>query len=308
MKKNGVLNKNFLGNDIFRSNFSSNNFLSRNFLGCECDLRSSDLVIFGAPFDGTTTFRPGARFAPAQMRVESIGIETYSPYFDVDLLDFNIHDAGDLDLPFGEKEKVMDIIGQTAGNIFLLDKVPLMIGGEHLVSLPVIKEACKKFSELNMIHFDAHTDLREDYLGEPLSHSTVIKRVWETLGDSKIWQFGIRSGTREEFYWARKGHTYLNMHNFKGLQEAVSNIGKKPVYLSIDLDVLDPSILPGTGTPEAGGVSFLDLIEALKEVSKLNIIGADIVELSPHYDHSAVSTAVACKVLRELAITVLLPT
>ena len=290
-------------NNLNKNMFSDNSiFLNRNFLGCEANFLDANIIIFGAPFDGTTTFRPGARFAPSQMRMESIGIETYSPYFDIDLTDFNIHDAGDLDLPFGEKEKVLDIIGHTVHDIFKLGKKPLMIGGEHLISLPAINEAYKKYPDLNVIHFDAHTDLREDYLGEPLSHSTVIRRVWDFLGDNRIWQFGIRSGTREEFYWAKEGHTYLNPHNFGNLKYIVSNIASKPVYLTLDLDVLDPSIFPGTGTPEAGGVSFRGLIEALKDVSILNIIGADIVELSPHYDHSGVSTAVACKVLRELAM------
>jgi agmatinase len=177
-----------------------------------------------------------------------------------------------------------------------------MIGGEHLVSLPAIKQAAKKYPNLNVIHFDAHTDLREDYLGQALSHSSVIRRVWDILGDKHIWQYGIRSGTREEFYWAKEGHTSMCLHNFDTLDKDINDIGDLPVYLTIDLDVLDPSIFPGTGTPEAGGVSFLELVGALKAVSKLNIIGADIVELSPHYDHSGSSTAVACKVLREVVL------
>lgn len=278
------------------------NTLSTNFLGCESDFSSSELVIFGAPFDGTTTFRPGTRFAPSVMRLDSIGLETYSPYFDADITDYSINDYGDLDLPFGSPVKALDIISETAGYIFNSGKKPLMIGGEHLVSLPVIEQAAKIYKNLSVIHFDAHTDLREDYLGEPLSHSSVVRRAWDILGDGHIWQFGIRSGTREEFYWAKEGHTSMCLHNFDTLSNAVSELSSCPVYLTIDLDVLDPSVFPGTGTPEAGGVSFLDLIHALKAVSKLNIIGADIVELSPHYDHSGSSTAVACKILREVIL------
>jgi len=295
-----VNDNNFKYNSWGNGKKKENIFLNRSFLGCEASLADAEIVLFGAPFDGTVTFRPGARFAPSQMRLESVGLETYSPYFDMDLSDLNVHDAGDLELPFGEKEKALNIISCTVENIFNLDKKPLMIGGEHLVSLPAIKEAYKKYPDIAVIHFDAHTDLRDDYLEEPLSHSTVIKRVWDLLGDNRIWQFGIRSGTKEEFYWARKGHTYMTLHSFNGLKDAVSSLASKPVYLTIDLDVLDPSIFPGTGTPEAGGVSFHELIDALKTVSILNIIGADIVELSPHYDFSGISTAVACKVLREL--------
>jgi agmatinase len=278
------------------------NTLSTNFLGCDCNFETSEIVIFGAPYDGTTTFRPGTRFAPSAMRLDSIGIETYSPYFDADITDYLINDYGDLDLPFGSPIKALDMISETSQYIFDSEKKPIMIGGEHLVSLPAIKQAAKKYPNLNVIHFDAHTDLREDYLGEALSHSSVIRRVWDLLGDKRIWQYGIRSGTREEFYWAKNGHTSMCLHNFGTLDNIINEIGDLPVYLTIDLDVLDPSIFPGTGTPEAGGVSFLELVGALKTVSKLNIIGADIVELSPHYDHSGSSTAVACKVLREVVL------
>ncbi len=280
----------------------NNNVLSTKFLGCDSDFSSAEIVIFGAPYDGTTTFRPGTRFAPSAMRIDSIGIETYSPYFDADITDFTVNDFGDLDLPFGSPKKALSMISETAEYIFSNNKKPLMIGGEHLVSLPAIQQAVQKYPGLKIIHFDAHTDLRQDYLGEALSHSSVIRRVWDILGDNSIWQFGIRSGTREEFYWSREGHTSMCLHNFDTLGTAVEEIGGSPVYLTIDLDVLDPSNFPGTGTPEAGGVSFAQLIAALKTVSKLNIIGADIVELSPHYDHSGASTALACKVLREVLL------
>lgn len=280
----------------------NNNTLSTKFLGCDSDFSSAEIIIFGAPYDGTTTFRPGTRFAPSAMRMDSIGIETYSPYFDADITDFTVNDFGDLDLPFGSPPKALCMISETAEFIFSSNKKPLMIGGEHLVSLPAIEQAAKKYPGLKIIHFDAHTDLREDYLGETLSHSSVIRRAWDILGDNRIWQFGIRSGTREEFYWSKEGHTSMCLHNFDTLRTAVREIGDSPVYLTIDLDVLDPSNFPGTGTPEAGGVSFTELIAALKTVSKLNIIGADIVELSPHYDHSGASTALACKVLREVLL------
>lgn len=282
------------------------NFLPKSFLGCESNFDDAKIVIFGAPFDGTTTFRPGTRFAPQVMRLESIGLETYSPYFDLDIEDYKINDSGDLDLPFGCTTSALDIIQQQAKVIFNTDKKSLMIGGEHLVSLPVIKEAFKKYPDLHIIHFDAHTDLRQQYLGQELSHSSVFRRVWDFIGDNKIYQFGIRSGTKEEFYWAKEGHVYINKFNFDTLNQIVEKLKDKPIYFSIDLDVLDPSIMCGTGTTEAGGVSFNELINAIKEVSKLNIIGADIVELSPHYDNSGVSTAVACKVVREILCAMLI--
>lgn len=276
--------------------------LPRAFLGCDADYERSRIVLFGAPFDGTATFRPGSRFAPAAMRADSWGLETYSPYQDFLLEDCSLHDAGDLDLPFGNTKRALDQIGGFIGALLKDGKKPLMIGGEHLVTLPAVEAVFKKYPDLCLLHFDAHTDLRDEYLGEMLSHASVIRRSWELLGDGRIWQLGIRSGTREEFDWADAGHTSLHKYDFSGLIEALEAIGKRPVYVTVDLDVLDPSVLPGTGTPEPGGVDFKELLWAILRLRGLNIAGADIVELSPHYDASGASTAAACKALRELAI------
>lgn len=274
-----------------------------NFIGFDAEYEESDIVVFGSPFDGTTSFRPGTRFASEIMRIESYGLETYSPYQDKDLEDYKIYDGGDLEFPFGNTKKVLDIIEKYMKKIVNDDKIPLMIGGEHLVTFPAIKAVHNKYKDLYIIHFDAHADLREDYLGEKLSHATVMRRVWDLVGDNKIFQFGIRSGEKEEFYWAKK-HTNINKFNLNGLDEALESIGDRPVYITIDLDVLDPSIFPGTGTIEPGGISFNELLEGIIKLNKLNIVGADIVELSPHYDNSGTSTAVACKVLRELALVI----
>ena len=274
------------------------------FIGCYADYESANTVLFGAPFDGTVSFRPGARFAPAQMRAESFGIETYSPYFDADLERFSVCDLGDIDLPIGNTIQCLNLIEKMATNIFTDGKKPLMIGGEHLVTAPVIKAAAARYPGLAVIHFDAHADLRQDYLGETLSHSTTLRRIHDILGDGAIWQFGIRSGTMEEFAFAAQGHTFLRPFTLDGVAEAVRAIGSRPVYLTIDMDVLDPSIFPGTGTPEAGGVTFREFMAALLALRGLNFIGADVVELSPHYDPTGVSTAVACKVVREVAILI----
>ena len=159
----------------------------------------------------------------------------------------------------------------------------------------------KKYPDLHIIQFDAHTDLREEYLGQVYSHASVIRRCWDILGDNKIFQFGIRSGERAEWEFAKK-HVHTTKFNFEGLDSVVESLKDKPIYLTIDLDVLDPSEFPGTGTPEAGGVSFVDLHNAIEKVSKLNIVGIDINELSPVYDQSGQSTALACKLLREILL------
>lgn len=273
------------------------------FIGCESSFEESDLILFGAPFDGTSTFRPGSRFGPNKIRIDSYGLETYSPYLNKDLLDYRIHDAGDIDLIFGNTSVALDTIKSFTARVLANNKRPLMIGGEHLVTLPALRAVYEKHGDIVLLHFDAHTDLREDYMGESLSHSTVIRKAWEFLGDNRIFQFGIRSGLKEEFIWAeREGHTFINKFGYDKLESVVSKVKDKPVYVTIDLDILDPSVFPGTGTPEPGGIDFNDMLKILKTISTLNILGADVVELAPDYDPTGVSTAVASKVIRELML------
>ena len=274
-----------------------------NFISCTHEYTNADIVLFGAPFDGTASNRKGSRLAPAAMREESHQIETYSPYCDKDLEDLRIHDGGDLELLSENSEKMVDIIEEYTSKIVTDGKLPVMLGGEHLVTLGAAKAVFAKYPDLHLIHFDAHTDLRDDYLSEKLSHATVIRRCWDFLGNDRIYQFGIRSGLREEFEWA-KTHTRLQKFNLAGLEGVIANLADKPICLTIDLDVIDPSEFCGTGTPEAGGVSFTALREAIEKMSKLNIVAADLVELAPALDPSGASTALACKVLREMLLNI----
>ena len=272
------------------------------FLGCGTSYEESRIVLFGAPFDSTTSFRPGTRFASRTMRAESYGLETYSPYLDLDMEETRVFDGGDLELCFGDTARALGQIEDFARNLLADGKKPFMIGGEHLVTLPVVRALAERYEDLHIVHFDAHTDLRDDYLGAKLSHATVMRRAWDILGDGRIYQFGIRSGERAEFFWAKE-HTHLQRFDFTGLEWSLAELMGKPVYLTLDLDVLDPSVFPGTGTPEPGGVSFLDLLRALRKTLRLDrIVGCDMVELSPHYDASGASTAVALKLLREMLL------
>lgn len=273
-----------------------------NFIAAEADFDEARAVIFGAPFDGTTSFRPGTRFGPGAIRAESDGIETYSPYQNKDLEDIAVFDSGDLLLPFGNTEAVLEEICARTAEILEAGKMPVMLGGEHLVTLGAVRAMVQKYPELHIIHFDAHTDLRDDYFGERLSHATVIRRCHDLLGDGRIHQFGIRSGERAEWDFAF-AHTDFHPFNVKDVLDVVLALGSDvPVYVTLDLDVLDPSLFCGTGTPEAGGIFFQDLEEALLALEALNVVGFDMNELSPHYDASGVSTAVACKVLREMLL------
>ncbi|MGX8690901.1 MAG: agmatinase [Bacteroidaceae bacterium] len=274
------------------------------FIGCDSDYKDARIVLFGAPFDSTTSFRPGTRFAPHAVRSESFGLETYSPWLDRDLEDISVFDSGDIELCIGSADKALAQISERTATILADGKIPFMIGGEHLVTLGAFREVFKKYPNVHIIHFDAHTDLRDDYLDVKLSHACVLHRCHDLVGDGRIHQFGIRSGERAEFRWAREGHTDLHPFSFDGLAEVVKGLGSTPVYFTIDLDVMDPSVFPGTGTPEYGGVSFMQLVEAIYTVcGNCNIVGLDVNELCPPYDQTGASTAAACKIIRELLLS-----
>ena len=271
------------------------------FIGCDNEYDESNIVVFGAPFDSTTSFRPGTRFASAVMRNESFGIETFSPYQDKDLEDLSVFDGGDLELSFGDSNSALNDIETYVGKVLSDSKVPFMIGGEHSVTLGAVRAVAKKYPDLHIVQFDAHTDLREDYLGQVYSHASVIRRCWDIVGDNKIFQFGIKKKKKIEFEWAKE-HVHTTRFNFDGLDEIIEKLKGKPVYFTLDLDVLDPSEFPGTGTPESGGVTFVELHNAIRKLSVLNIVGLDMNELSPIYDQSGQSTALACKLLREILL------
>lgn len=269
-------------------------FLDRNWMGQNEDYVSSDIVMLGMPFDGTVSYRSGSRFAPEQIRLASWGLEEYSPRFDKHLEDVNFHDAGDLEFPLGNTYKSLDLIEENVEQIYKDGKRVFGIGGEHLVTLPEIKAVAKFHKDLAIVHFDAHTDLREEYLGEEMSHSAVIRHASKIVGSENLKQIGIRSGMKEEWEFMKKHNTLI--HEYSELDELK---GKK-IFVTVDLDCLDPSVMPGTGTPESGGMQFNELMGWFEYLKNFDIVGADVVELAPDYDASGVSTAVATKVIREL--------
>jgi len=276
------------------------------FIGCTAEYGDGEIVLFGAPFDGTASYRPGARFACSAARGASDSIETYSPYVDMDLTDAGVavHDAGDLELPFGNAGRALRIIDEFTMKILRAGKLPFMVGGEHLVTYGAVCAAARIYPDLSIVQFDAHADLRDEYLGEKLSHATVMRRCWETTGDGRIFQFAVRSGERDEFEFADR-HIFIDRFGFNRLTEALASpaLSEKPVYLTIDLDALDPSECPGTGTPEAGGVRFSELLGAARAViEKCNIVGLDVTELCPPVDHAGISVSLACKLVRELLL------
>ncbi|HTG68471.1 MAG TPA: agmatinase [Candidatus Udaeobacter sp.] len=265
---------------------------------------ASKAVIYGMPMDFTVSFRPGSRFGPPRIREVSIGLEEYSPYLDRSLEDIEYFDAGDLLLPFGNAARSLEIIGEFVRGVLDDGKIPVGLGGEHLVSWPIFQEVYKKYPDLAIIHFDAHADLRESYEGEPLSHSTPLRKAAGLMGGKNIYQFGIRSGSREEWQYAREN---INFHPFEVLEplkKVLPELEGRPVYLTIDIDVLDPSAAPGTGTAEAGGITSKELIDSVHAIARsgVNIVGCDLVEVAPAYDPTEQTQIVAAKVIREMLL------
>ncbi|MDD3420480.1 MAG: agmatinase [Candidatus Gastranaerophilales bacterium] len=275
-------------------------FISKSWLEASDDFEKSKVVLIGIPYDGTCSFNPGARFGPEQIRIASKGLEEYSAYQDKSLEDIDFYDAGELDLPFGDRDEVLKIIKNCTKEVIAKDKTYLGIGGEHLVTLPAFEAYYEKYPNLKLMHFDALADLRDEYLGQKLSHATVIRRITDIIGMENIVQVGLRSGTKEEFDLIKKHNTLsLGIADFR---HKIEKFGNNPIFLTIDLDVLDPSIMSGTGTQEPGGLFFNEFYEYFASMKDLNIVAADVLELSPHYDPSGVSTATAAKIIRELIL------
>ncbi len=275
------------------------------FIGSHPSYEESKVVLYGMPMDWTVSYRPGSRFGPARIREVSIGLEEYSPYLDRELEEVKYFDAGDIPLPFGNPQRSLNIIEDYIDQLLTDGKTPLGMGGEHLVSWPVMKAVAKRYPELAIIHMDAHTDLREEYEGEPLSHSTPIRKIAEHIGPENVYSFGIRSGMKEEFQWAKENGMHISKFEvLEPLKEILPNLAGRPVYVTIDIDVLDPAHAPGTGTVDAGGITSKELLASIHEIAKseVNVVGADLVEVAPIYDPSEQTANTASKLIREMLL------
>lgn len=279
--------------------------LFHHFMGSTEKYEEGNIILFGVPMDFTTSFRPGTRQGPMKIREVSIGIEEYSFYQDKSLEDISYYDAGDLDLPFGNVDKCLELISNATKEILNDNKFPIALGGEHLISLPVIKQIYNKYGkDLVLIHIDAHADLRDRYIGENRSHATVIRRCCEFINPRNIYQFGIRSGTRDEFIYAKENLNFYPFKVLEPLRKCIEELEGRPIYVTLDIDVLDPAYACATGTPEAGGISSNEMIDALLLLGFLNIVGFDLVEVSPIYDVADKTSLLAAKLIRELMLGV----
>jgi len=275
------------------------------FIRSHQNYEDSQAVIYGMPMDWTVSYRPGSRFGPARIREVSIGLEEYSPYLDRELEEVKYYDAGDIPLPFGNPQRSIDMIEDYIDSLLKDNKFPIGMGGEHLVSWPVIKAMYKKYPDLAIIHMDAHTDLRSEYEGEPLSHSTPIRKAAELMGGENVFSFGIRSGMKEEFQWAKDNGMFIaKFEVLEPLKEILPKLAGRPVYVTIDIDVLDPAHAPGTGTVDCGGITSKELLASIHEIarSNVNVVGCDLVEVAPIYDPSEQTANTASKLIREMIL------
>ncbi|MCM3035206.1 agmatinase [Bacillus pumilus] len=275
------------------------------FIGSHPTWEDAKVILYGMPMDWTVSYRPGSRFGPNRIREVSIGLEEYSPYLDRELHEVPFFDAGDIPLPFGNAQKSLDLIEEYVDSILEKGKFPLGMGGEHLVSWPVFRAMHKKYPDLAIIHMDAHTDLREEYEGEPLSHSTPIRKVAGLIGPENVFSFGIRSGMKEEFEWAKEAGMHISKFEvLEPLKKVLPKLKGRPVYVTIDIDVLDPAHAPGTGTVDAGGITSKELLASIHAIagSDVQVVGADLVEVAPVYDHSDQTANTASKFLREMLL------
>lgn len=270
------------------------------FMAASEDYASARAVLWGIGQDFTTSYRPGTRFGPGRIREASYGIEEFSYHSRLSLTEKNFFDLGDVAVVFGDVQETLRRAEEVARRLFADDKLSLMMGGEHLVTLPVVKAAYEKYgNDLVLLQFDAHADLREDYLGNPLSHATVMRRCLDFLPARNLYQFGIRSGTREEFEFGMSQCHLFPHEVLEPLRRVLPTLEGRPVYVTIDIDVMDPAFAPGTGTPEPGGITSREMINAVLAMRGLHVVGLDVVEVAPGLDQTDRTPVLAAKLIRE---------
>ena len=270
------------------------------YMGSRRDPAGCRVGLFGVPYDGTTSFRPGTRFGPAAIREVSNGLETYCPQLDRDLDDLAFADLGAVDIPFGAPEPVVEAVRESTEAVLNLGLRPLMLGGEHSISSGAVAAVAARYPDMVMVQLDAHADLRESWLGSRYSHACAMRRCLEVLPSQQLFQLAIRSGTRTEFEELRSSGRLIA--DIGALAAALDPLQGRPMYLTVDLDWFDPSVLPGTGTPEPGGFFWPDFAELVAVLQQHRLVAADVVELAPQLDPSGVSSVLAAKVTRSLLL------
>lgn len=273
-----------------------------NFSGFQKPFEQSDYVILGVPFDITSTYRTGARFGPLAIRQASLNIETYSFRSQMDVEDLKIHDLGDLHIA-SDVTETLRRLELVVKNVLDKEKTPVLIGGEHTITLGAAKGVGKTFG---IVSFDAHLDLRNEYMNLKTSHTTFMRRINEQVKPTKIVEIGTRAVCKEELQYAKEANIqYFTMEQIRreecrGLCRKIGEtLGDcENIYLTIDMDVLDPAYAPAVQNPEPDGLDMATFLDILETVCSFPIIGLDLVEVAPNYD-SGLTSIQAAKILFE---------
>jgi agmatinase len=274
------------------------------FIACRASLPEARVALFGIPFEGRVNLRRGADHGPRELRLASDSIETYSPFLGRDLEDLAIADLGDCELGDGSPREQLARAREEIRRFWRPGLRPVMLGGDHTATLPVIEVLAPAIPELRILQLDAHPDLREEFLGERCNYASAMARVMDVVAPERVYQVGMRTGAREEYQ--RKAPHLFPAHRTRPLDAVRSllpELAAHPLYVTVDVDVLDPSEAPGTGAPEPCGITAAELVEIVRLLAPCSIVGTDLMEVAHAWDPSGRTGITACWILREAILT-----
>jgi agmatinase len=275
------------------------------FIACQRPLSEAAIVLFGLPFEGRVNLRKGAGSGPRDLRLASDSIETYSPVLGLDLEDLPLADVGDCELPDGAPPREqLDAARREIAGWWRPGLIPFMLGGDHTATVPVIEALAPHFPGLSVLQLDAHPDLRDQFLGERYNYASAMARIMDVISPARVYQVGIRTGAREEY--ARRGPRFFpafEVHPAEAVRRLLPELASRPLYVTIDVDVLDPSEAPGTGSPEPCGMRVAELIDIVRFLGACSVIGGDLVEVTHAWDPSGRTGVAASWVIREAILS-----
>jgi len=274
------------------------------FIACQAALAEARIAVFGIPFEGTVNLRHGADRGPLDLRVASDSIETYSPALDRDLEDLTMADIGDCELGSGTPREQLLRARDEVAAFWRPGLVPVMLGGDHTATVPVIEVLAAAIPDLAILQLDAHPDLREEFLGERYNYASAMARVMDVVPPERVYQVGMRTGAREE-YQRKAPHLYPShaVHPVEAVRGLVPELARRPLYVTMDVDVLDPAEAPGTGSPEPCGLRASELVEIVRLLAPCQVVGTDLVEVAHAWDPSGRTGITASWILREAVLT-----
>jgi agmatinase len=277
---------------------------SPRFIACTHPPADARVFLFGIPFEGSVNLRKGAHRGPREIRLASDSIETYSPALGLDLEELALADLGDCHVPGGLPRDALAAVRDQLSEFWSPEKRIVMLGGDHTATLPVIEVLAPRLPDLRVLQFDAHPDTREAFLGERYCYASAMARVMDVVPPDRVYQVGMRTGSREEFE-TRRPHFFPT--TLTSPREAVRRIlpelARHPLYVTIDIDVLDPSEAPGTGSPEPGGLRVPEVVQLIRLLEGCNVVGTDLVEVAHAHDPSGRTGIAASWILREAILT-----